>query len=207
MAGYPNSDAEPPVERQSPRSPSSLDRDDLVQPDGLEAVTDQPSGRLAREALSPGGADESEPDLDVRPLVVDRAQEGQAEEIRRLTFEGYAPILARSRGNRTDEERGDLARYYKENYAADYLRSESALAKAKSIGKQGSFRSGGIRFQFVGILQLMELGVESGPGEVWWELSYRRRPLERREEILPREKELWVFAKPVRSDRRRLTSA
>ncbi len=83
----------------------------------------------------------------------------------------------------------------------------AALAKAKSMGKQGSFRSGSIRFQFVGILQLMELGIESGPGEVWWELSYRSRPLERRGKILPREKDLWVFAKPSRSDRRRLTSA
>ena len=85
--------------------------------------------------------------------------------------------------------------------------ARGALAKAKSIGRQGNFRSGSIRFQFVGILQLMELGVESGPAEAWWELSYRSRPLERRGKILPREKDLWVFAKPSRSHRRRLTSA
>ncbi|HAB15357.1 MAG TPA: DUF1553 domain-containing protein [Verrucomicrobiota bacterium] len=48
-----------------------------------------------------------------------------------LTWEGYLPILAKSRGTRTDEERGDLARYYKENHAVDYLRSEAALAKAR----------------------------------------------------------------------------
>lgn len=83
----------------------------------------------------------------------------------------------------------------------------SALAKAKSIGRRGSFRSGGIRFQFVGILQLMELGVECGPGEAWWEVSYRMRPLERRGSVLPREKDLWVFAYPSPSTRRRLTSA
>jgi len=83
----------------------------------------------------------------------------------------------------------------------------SALAKAKSIGKAGNFRSGDIRFQFVGIIQLMELGVESGPGETWWELSYRSRPLERKGKILPREKDLWVFANGSRSRRRRLTSA
>jgi len=83
----------------------------------------------------------------------------------------------------------------------------SAVAKAKTIGRQGTFRSGDIRFQFVGILQLMELGVESGPGEAWWELSYRSRPLERRGKILPREKDLRVFAKPSRSSRRRLTRA
>ncbi len=82
-----------------------------------------------------------------------------------------------------------------------------ALAKAKSIGKRGGFRSGGVRFQFVGILQLMELRVECGPGEAWWELSYRMQPFERRGRILPREKDLWVFANSSRSGRRRLTSA
>ena len=82
-----------------------------------------------------------------------------------------------------------------------------ALAKAKSIGKRGGFRSGGIRFEFVGVLQLMELGFECGPGEAWWELSYRVRPLERRGRILPPEKDLWVFAYPSRAARRRLTSA
>jgi hypothetical protein len=82
-----------------------------------------------------------------------------------------------------------------------------AVAKAKSIGRQHSFRSGKIRFQFIGILQLMELGLESGPDEVWWELSFRSRPLERRARILPREKDLWVLATPSGSKRRRLTSA
>lgn len=52
-------------------------------------------------------------------------------EIRRLVFEGYLPILGRSRGHRTDEERSELARFYKENYAVDYLRSDAALALAK----------------------------------------------------------------------------
>ena len=54
-----------------------------------------------------------------------------AEDVQRLTFEGYAAIVAKSRGNRSDEERGDLARFYKENYAVDYLRSETALTKAR----------------------------------------------------------------------------
>ncbi|MBI2925839.1 MAG: DUF1553 domain-containing protein [Verrucomicrobia bacterium] len=54
-----------------------------------------------------------------------------AEDVRLLVFQGYLPIMARSRGQRSDEERGDLARFYKENYAVDYLRSEAALAKAR----------------------------------------------------------------------------
>ena len=48
-----------------------------------------------------------------------------------LTWEGYLPILAKSRGTRSDEERADLARHYKESHAVDYLRSEAALAKAR----------------------------------------------------------------------------
>jgi hypothetical protein len=41
------------------------------------------------------------------------------------------PILAKSRGKRSQEERDDLRRFYKENYAVDYIRSEEALAKAR----------------------------------------------------------------------------
>jgi mono/diheme cytochrome c family protein len=58
-----------------------------------------------------------------RALTVDDA--------RRLAFEGMLTILNKSRGNRSDEERADLQRFYKENYAVDFLRAEAALAKAR----------------------------------------------------------------------------
>ncbi|HUS37318.1 MAG TPA: DUF1549 domain-containing protein, partial [Verrucomicrobiae bacterium] len=54
-----------------------------------------------------------------------------AEDARLLTFEGYAPIIAKSRGKRSDTERNDLAKFFKENYADEYLRAEAALAKSK----------------------------------------------------------------------------
>jgi len=54
-----------------------------------------------------------------------------AEDIRLLVLDGYLPTIAKSRGTRTDEERGDLSRFYKETYATDYLRSDAALAKAR----------------------------------------------------------------------------
>lgn len=54
------------------------------------------------------------------------------EELKLRALEGYSPVLTKSRGKRSDSERTDLARFYKENYAVDYLRSESALAKARS---------------------------------------------------------------------------
>jgi hypothetical protein len=53
------------------------------------------------------------------------------EEARLLVFDGYKPILAKSRGTRSGDERTDLARFYKENYAIDYLRADAALNKAK----------------------------------------------------------------------------
>jgi len=53
------------------------------------------------------------------------------EDARALALHGYLPIIAKSRGTRTDEERGDLERIYKEAFAADYLRSVAALAEAR----------------------------------------------------------------------------
>ncbi len=55
------------------------------------------------------------------------------DDARLLAFEGMLTILNKSRGNRSDEERTDLARFYRENYAVDYLRADSALAKARRV--------------------------------------------------------------------------
>ena len=59
-----------------------------------------------------------------RPLSADQA--------RLLAFEGILPIVSKSGGKRTQEERDDLRRFYKDNYAADFLRSEAALARART---------------------------------------------------------------------------
>ncbi len=58
------------------------------------------------------------------------------EEARLLVFDGMMPILTKSRGKRSQEERDDLRRFYKENYAVDYLRSEAALAKARQTKEE-----------------------------------------------------------------------
>lgn len=54
-----------------------------------------------------------------------------AEDARLLTFEGYMPILEKSRGKRNDTERNELAKFFKENYAEEYLRAEVAVAKSR----------------------------------------------------------------------------
>jgi hypothetical protein len=63
--------------------------------------------------------------------VVMYGRELPAEEARLLAFEGYLPLIAKSRGHRTDAERNALAKFYKENYAVDYLRADAALTKAR----------------------------------------------------------------------------
>lgn len=54
-----------------------------------------------------------------------------ADEAGALVFEGYLPIIAKSRGKRNDTERAELARLYREHYAVDFLRAEAALTKAR----------------------------------------------------------------------------
>jgi hypothetical protein len=53
------------------------------------------------------------------------------EDARLLTFEGYMPIVMKSRGKRSDTERNDLAKFFKETYAEEYLRAEVDVAKSR----------------------------------------------------------------------------
>lgn len=55
------------------------------------------------------------------------------EALRARSIEGYLPLISKSRGKRSDPERNDLARFYKENHAVDYRRAEVALARARSV--------------------------------------------------------------------------
>jgi uncharacterized protein DUF4288 len=76
--------------------------------------------------------------------------------------------------------------------------SRDALVRAKRLGKRGEFsykeQGGGRgRFQFLGILDLMELGPEAGPHEVWWDIYERLEPYRRRAKLLPSEKRLRIF--------------
>ncbi|MBI3416094.1 MAG: DUF1553 domain-containing protein, partial [Verrucomicrobia bacterium] len=56
-----------------------------------------------------------------------------AEDARLLAFEGILSIVAKSGGKRTQEERDDLRRFYKDNSAVDYLLAEAGLAKARKV--------------------------------------------------------------------------
>ena len=102
----------------------------------------------------------------------------------------------------------------------------AALANAKQIARRASYSfpvvgGGRVNFELVGILELMELGVETVPGEVWWDLYHKRLPGRRRSSLIPPERSLRIFTdfgpghsasrtrkhKATKAKARRLTSA
>lgn len=72
--------------------------------------------------------------------VVDEARffnrELPPEEARSMAFEGFLTIMAKSRGKRSDSERNELAKFFKENYAVEYLRAEAALVKSRKAKEE-----------------------------------------------------------------------
>ncbi|MDB6039622.1 MAG: Planctomycete cytochrome, partial [Verrucomicrobiales bacterium] len=100
-------------------------RDTEVQNDKLaDSITNQEPVRVgSRDAQYPYTG------LIEEVRFYDRAL--SSEDIRLRVLEDFMPIVAKSRGNRSNEEREEVARFYKENYAEDYLRSEADLAKAR----------------------------------------------------------------------------
>jgi hypothetical protein len=86
--------------------------------------------------------------------------------------------------------------------------AESALRKAKRAGEAGEFdgpipvgKEGHVFFEFVGVQQLMELGSECDPNEVWYEIREMFRPMERKKRLIPPEKSLYAFDGPRRRKR------
>jgi mono/diheme cytochrome c family protein len=98
----------------------------------LEVEKDSLTGTIANEAPVRVGARDGEAILLGLVRAVCFYQRGlSAEDARLLTFNGYAPILAKSRGQRNEAERSELQRFYREHYAVDYLRAQTALAEAR----------------------------------------------------------------------------
>lgn len=98
----------------------------------VEVEKDHLTGTIANEAPVRVGARVGEAMLagsvrDVR--LYERAL--SPEDARLLALNAYTPILAKSRGQRDNEERTELQRFYQANYAVDYLRAEAALADAR----------------------------------------------------------------------------
>ena len=73
--------------------------------------------------------------------------------------------------------------------------AEEALREARQRGRaaQHHYKNGDgnpVYFEFVGVMELLRLDPACDADEVWYELSKRVRPMERRASILPPERRL-----------------
>lgn len=81
--------------------------------------------------------------------------------------------------------------------------ARKALALAKRKGKSAAFKCRNdfgdpLFFEFVGVLDLLQLGAECDEDEVWYDIVRRKLPMERAADILPHESELCA----IRNERR-----
>ena len=79
----------------------------------------------------------------------------------------------------------------------------SALREAKKRGRAAQYKylngeGGQVRFEFVGVLDLLHLGVECEPDEVYYQLLRLHEPMERRGRLLPPESRLQGVAEDQR---------
>lgn len=70
-----------------------------------------------------------------------------------------------------------------------------ALAQARRRGEVGQHRflnndGAMVHFEFVGVLDLLHLGIECEEDEVWYDIVRRKLPMERAGEIVPPEDQL-----------------
>jgi len=77
--------------------------------------------------------------------------------------------------------------------------AKEALAQVKKAARKGqhSYKNntnGKVNFQFVGVLDLLHLGSECEENEVWYDISERLLPMERRGTIVPAESRLNAIA-------------
>lgn len=74
------------------------------------------------------------------------------------------------------------------NFSARSSREALRLAKRRAKKSEFSFNNSDenpVTFEFVGILDLMILGSEAEPDEVWYDVRERLLPMERRDKIIP----------------------
>ena len=70
----------------------------------------------------------------------------------------------------------------------------SFLAKGRSQERQFHNDEGQLcQFEFIGIIDMIHLGLECDDDEVWYSIRKMRRPMERRDAIVPERKSLSAF--------------
>jgi hypothetical protein len=86
--------------------------------------------------------------------------------------------------------------------------ARDALVKAKRSGlkSQHQYKNGHgnpVRFEFIGVVELLHLGAECAADEVWYDITERLQPSERRCEFIPPESKLNAMALESRGPRRK----
>jgi hypothetical protein len=104
----------------------------------------------------------------------------------KLLFEFFIVVDGQPGIRRLCEERMILV---EAGCAEDALR----IAKSQGRGSQWQYRNANgdpVHFRFVGVMDLLHLGSECAPNEVWYGITQRVRPMERKRKLLPREAHL-----------------
>ena len=104
----------------------------------------------------------------------------------KLLFQFRVVINGDSAKRRTCEERIVLfeARTAKQALAAARRRGKSCeLEYMNSKGHP-------VYFEFIGVMDLLELGLEAQADEVWYDIVRRQQPSERRDKLIPPDSEL-----------------
>jgi hypothetical protein len=107
----------------------------------------------------------------------------------KLLFQFRVTIDGKSGKRRTCEER---------TLAITAATAKQALSRAKQRGKEGEYAyenddGNPVFFEFVGVMDLLHLGIECQEDEVWYEIVERVLPNERRRNFIPPESELSAF--------------
>ena len=103
-----------------------------------------------------------------------------------------------------DPETGSRRRRYCEERMVTFesRSSSEAVKKAKSLGKTNELHyDSGERLRFAGILECMELGLESEEYDVWWDMVRRTNPERWARRVIPPVSRLRVFTEEKRTAR------
>jgi hypothetical protein len=83
-------------------------------------------------------------------------------------------------------------------FHAESARSALKLVKRKGKRAEHDYENAEgdrVYFEFIGVVELLELGCECEEDEVWYDLVQRLLPMERRENLIPPEEDLSALRK------------
>jgi hypothetical protein len=104
----------------------------------------------------------------------------------RLLFQFRAVTNGRSAKRRLCEDRIIVVKCANARAALKQANARGRAAQHRYDGSAG----GHVRFEFVGVTHLLHLGVECEPDEVFYALSYKVRPMERKRSLIPQASKL-----------------